>query len=57
MSLWKRIEQALWTGKILKEYGPLSEGRYGAAERTVSALLANRQNSDCFVIRVSTRGF
>lgn len=57
MGLWKRIEQALWTGKVLKEYGPLSEGRYGGAKRTVSALLAHRDERDRFVIKASYKAF
>ena len=57
MGLWKRIEQALWTGKILKEYGPVSEGRHGGAKRTVSALLAHRDEHDRFVIKSSYKAF
>jgi hypothetical protein len=56
MSLWSRLEQALFTGKVLKDYGPLSEGRYGAANRTVSALLSERDGAR-FVIKSSYKAF
>jgi hypothetical protein len=55
MGLWQRIEQALWTGKVLKDYGTLSEGWYGGAKRRVSALLAHKSNRDQFVIRTSLK--
>ena len=57
MGLWKRIEQALWTGRILKDYGPVSEGQQGAAKRTVSVLLAHRDERDRFVIKASYKAF
>jgi hypothetical protein len=57
VGIWKRIEQAFWTGQVLKEYGPVSEGRYGAAKRTVSALLAHREEQDRFVIKASYKAF
>jgi len=57
MGLWKRIEQTLWTGKVLREYGPLSEGRIGPARRTVSALLAQRDGRDRFVVKASYIAF
>lgn len=53
MRLWKRIEQALWTGTILREYGAVSEGRYGSAKRTVSVLLAHKDSRDRVVIKSS----
>jgi hypothetical protein len=53
MSLWKRIEQALWTGKIIKEYGPVAEGRSMMGKRVVSALIAHRGERDRFVIKAS----
>ncbi len=39
MSLWKRIEQALFTGRVVREYGTISERCDGPANRTISALL------------------
>jgi hypothetical protein len=57
MSFWKRVEQALWTGTVLRDYGPLSQGRYGRTKRTVSALLTQRENRDRFVIKTSYRAF
>jgi hypothetical protein len=57
VSLWKRVEQALWTGRVAKDYGVVSEGKHGAATRTVSALLAHRDNQDRFVIKASYKTF
>ena len=57
MGLWKRVEQAFWTGDILKEYGPVSDGRYGATKRTVSALLSHRDGRDRLVIKASYKAF
>ena len=57
MSLWKRLEQALWTGPVAKDYGVVAEGQYGAAKRTVSALLAHLDNKDRFVIKASYKAF
>jgi hypothetical protein len=57
VGLWKRIEQALWTGPILKEYGAVFESRDGGATRTISALLAHRGERDRFVIKASHRAF
>ncbi len=57
MSIWKRIEQALWTGPVLKDYGAISNGRYGAAKRTISAVLARRNERDRFIIKASYKAF
>jgi hypothetical protein len=35
----------------------IAEGQYGAAKRTVSALLAQRDNKDRFVIKASDKAF
>jgi hypothetical protein len=53
MAIWKRIEEALWTGKHVKDYGPVSEGLDGLSKRTVSALLTRRSSGDRFVLRVN----
>lgn len=53
MSLWSRLEQALWTGPVAKDYGVISEGKHGKATRKVSALLAHRDSKDRFVIKTT----
>jgi hypothetical protein len=53
MGLLSRLEQALFTGKIVKDYGLLSEGRYGAANRTITALVTQRDDVASFVIKSS----
>jgi len=55
--LWRRIEQALWTGNVLRDYGAVSEDRYGGAKRTVSAMLAHRHDRDRLVIKSSYKAF
>jgi hypothetical protein len=57
MSIWKRIEQAVWTGTVIKDYGPLAQGEYGRATRTVSALLTRRDSGDRFIVRASYKAF
>ena len=53
MGLWKRIEEKIWTGKVLRDYGPLDEGLYGGAKRKVSAMLTERSDGHRFMIRSS----
>jgi hypothetical protein len=57
MSIWKRIEQAVWTGTVIKDYGPLAQGEYGRATRTVSAMLTRRDSGDRFIVRASYKAF
>ncbi len=57
MGWWSRIEQALWTGEIRKDYGVISERWMGAAKRRDSALLTRRRGADRFVIRTSYKAF
>jgi hypothetical protein len=57
MNLWKVIEQKLWTGQIIKEYGALADDRLGTGKRTISALLARKGDRDRFVIKASYRAF
>jgi hypothetical protein len=57
MGIWKRIEEALWTGPVVKDYGAISSGRYGAALRTISAMLARRDAQDRFIIKTSYKAF
>ena len=57
MGLWKRIEQAVWTGQVLRDYGSLSEGRRGPVKVTVSALRTWKSNQDRFIIKSSYVSF
>jgi hypothetical protein len=57
MGLWKRIEERFFTGPVLRDYGPITEGRYGAARRKVSAMLTSRNSEPRFVIRTSYKAF
>jgi hypothetical protein len=57
VSIWRRIQERLWTGPTLQDFGIVAEGRYGAAHRTVTALLAHRDGHDRFVIKGSYRAF
>ncbi|MCI0721587.1 MAG: hypothetical protein L0338_21830 [Acidobacteria bacterium] len=57
MGLWKRVEQVLWTGTVMRDYGPLSEGRHDRTNRTVSALHTHGRDGDRFVIKTSYKAF
>ena len=57
MGLWKRLEQAVWTGQVLQDYGSLSEGRKGPVKVTVSALRTRKADQDRFIIRSSYVSF
>jgi hypothetical protein len=57
MGLWKKIEEKLWTGQVLKDYGIVSERRIGAATRKISVLLASKDGQRHFFIRVVHRTF
>ena len=35
MGLWSRVQQALWTGAVVKDYGVLSDGSIGRQHRTL----------------------
>jgi len=57
MNLWKRIEAAVWTGRILREY-PLAEDLYRAGvKRRVTALLTERDGKHRFMIRASFKAW
>lgn len=53
MNFWARIEQALWTGRVTKDYGPVLEDHRGIVRHKMTALLANRGGRDRFVIKDS----
>jgi len=57
LGLWKRIEQAIWIGKPIRDYGPLADGTYGSVKRTLSAVLAHKDGRDRFLIKSSYRAF
>jgi hypothetical protein len=51
MGLWSRIEQKLWTGPVVRDYGPISEGRLGIPTRRVSILLTEKGGTPRLFIR------
>lgn len=55
MSVWRRIEEVLWTGPVEKDYGAISETGWGPAGRKISVLLTRRKGQRQFVIRMSYR--
>jgi hypothetical protein len=57
MGLWRRIEEKLWTGPVVKDYGAISEGRYGIGSRRVSVLRTRRGDAEKIVIRTSYKAF
>jgi hypothetical protein len=46
-----RIEQRLWTGAVVRDYGPISEGRLGIPTRRVSVLLTEKRGTQRLYIR------
>ena len=54
MGLWNRIQRALWTGEVVKDYGAISDGSMGRQHRTLSVLLAGKHGKTLF-IRTSYR--
>jgi len=57
MGLWKRIEEKLWTGKVIKDYGPIMEDRQGIARRKVSVILAEGKKGRRLFIRTSAHAW
>jgi hypothetical protein len=55
MGLWSRIEQRLWTGPVVQDYGLISEGKGRVFTRRVSVLLAERGDMRRLFIRESGR--
>jgi hypothetical protein len=51
MGLWSRIEQRLWTGPVVRDYGPISEGKLGIPTRRVSVLLTEKGGKHRLFIR------
>jgi len=57
MGLWRRIEEKIWTGKVLKEYGPIVEDQQGIARRKVTVLLAEGKRGRRLYIRTSAHAW
>jgi len=51
MGLWRKIEERLWTGPVVKDYGVVSESRWGPGTRRISALLSLKSGERRFFIR------
>jgi hypothetical protein len=56
MGLWSRIQSALWTGEVVKDYGAISERSIGSAKRSLTAVLSKKRGRRLF-LRESYRGF
>jgi hypothetical protein len=55
MGFWTRIEQRLWTGPVVEDYGLISEGKRGPFTRRVSVLLTEKGGVRRLFIRESGR--
>ena len=55
MGFWSHVQRTLWTGKVVKDYGAISDRRFGRAHRTLSVVLSNKQGGRVF-IKESYRG-
>jgi hypothetical protein len=40
MGWWRRVEETLWTGKVIKDYGVILQDRQGIVNRKMSVILA-----------------
>lgn len=49
MGLWSCLQQKLWTGEVIKDYGPISDGSIGRQHRTLSVLLAGKHGRSLFI--------
>jgi hypothetical protein len=47
--LWSRIEQKLWTGPVVMDYGVISEGKIGRQHRKLSVILAGKEGRTLFL--------
>jgi len=56
MGLWGRIERALWTGAVIKDYGVISERSVRGPRRKLSAVLSERGGVRRVFLKESLRG-
>jgi hypothetical protein len=56
MNLWSAIQQRLWTGRVVKDYGTIGDRSVRRAHRSLSVVLSERDGSRLF-LRESWRGF
>ena len=57
MGWWRRVEETLWTGKVVKDYGPILEDQQGISHRRVSVLLADGKQGRRLFIRTSANAW
>ena len=57
MGFWKRIEETLWTGNVVKDYGLIMEDQQGIARRKVSVILADGKKGRRLFIRTSAHAW
>lgn len=56
MGIWNRIQRTLWTGEVIKDYGPISDRSVRGAHRTLSVVLSEKNGRRVF-LKESYRGF
>jgi hypothetical protein len=57
MGWWRRVEETLWTGKTVKDYGPILEDQQGIVHRKVSLILAEGKHGRRLYIRTSANAW
>jgi len=57
MSLFKKIEESIWTGKVIKDYGIIDEQRTGISRLRRSVLLTEKGNKRKVIIKQSAAAF
>jgi len=53
MGIFKKVEEALWTGKIIKDYGIIDEHQMGISKFKHSVLLTEKKNQKKIIIKES----
>jgi hypothetical protein len=56
LGFWKAVQQRLWTGPVIKDYGEVSNRSVRGAHRTLSAVLSDKGGRRVY-LRESWRGF
>jgi len=55
MGIFKKAEELLFTGKIIKDYGVVCEDSSGGCKRTKGVLLVERDGKKKIIIKESTK--
>ena len=57
MGFWRKIQETLWTGKTIKDYGVINEKQMGISKCRQSVLLTEREGKKKIIIKESWTAF